>query len=274
MNNSRGLGQWDADITMTQAAARFQDPHRLTNPYDIDPLDLTIYVSCYNEASYILTTLDTTCAAARSVGLSFEIIIIDDGSKDNSREIVRDYIAAHSDENIILRANRINKGLAQNYIDGAFLGRGKYYRLICGDNAEPKETIIKVLSAIGQADIIIPYHESSEGRKALRIFISRSYTALVNVLSGNKLHYYNGLAVHLRYNVMRWNPATSGFGFQAELLCSLFDLGFTYKEIPVVVVETRVGRSNAMTLRNLISVAHTIVEIFSRRLSRYIYPRK
>jgi glycosyltransferase involved in cell wall biosynthesis len=268
---SRGMRRWDADISMTAAAAREQTPERLTNPYDPSPIDLTIFVSCYNEADYIVNTLDTVCAAAREVGRSFEIIVIDDGSKDNSRDIVRDYIAAHPDDQIILRANRNNQGLAQNFIDGAFLGRGKYYRLICGDNSEPKETVVKILSAIGQADIIIPYYTSSDGKGLRREVISKTYTAIINLITGYRLHYYNGLAVHLRHNVMRCHPNTRGFGFQAELLCLLLDLGFTAKEVPMVVVERRVGRSNALTLRNLISVSHTIFEIFARRLSRYIY---
>src|SRR4051812_32979680 len=138
MTPSRGRQQWHADITMSETAKGLHDADRLTEPYE-SPLDLTLYVSCYNEAAYIVETLDTVCAAVREVGLSFELMIIDDCSTDNSRELIRDYITRHPDENIVLRANRFNKGLAQNYIDGAFLGRGKYYRLVCGDHSELKE---------------------------------------------------------------------------------------------------------------------------------------
>src|SRR5215471_16624088 len=131
----------------------------------------------------------------------------------------------------LLRANHVNKGLAQNYVDGAFMGRGKYYRLICGDNSEPKETIVTVLKAIGEADIIIPYYLSNEGKGFRRELISKCYTALINLITGNKIHYYNGLHVHLRHNVMRWHSNTRGFGFQADLPCLLLDLDFSYREI-------------------------------------------
>jgi len=271
MTTSRGFQQWDADVALSDAAAADIEPGRLTNPYDPAALDLTIFVSCYNEAAYIVDTLDTVCAAAREVGLGFEVIIIDDGSKDNSRELVRDYIRRHPQERLILRANRVNKGLAQNYVDGAFLGRGKYYRLICGDNSEPKDTIVTVLRAIGSSDIIIPYYLSNEGKGFRRELISKSYTGLINLITGNKIHYYNGLHVHLRHNVMRWHSNTRGFGFQAELLCLLLDFGFTYREVQVVIEERREGRSNALTLRNFVSVGHTVFEIFVRRLSRWVY---
>ncbi|MEA2879159.1 MAG: hypothetical protein QOF14_4355 [Hyphomicrobiales bacterium] len=256
---------------MSEAAQRLHSTPELTEPYDTCPLDLTLYVSCYNEAEYIVETLDTVRGAVHEIGMSFELIIIDDGSKDNSRELIRDYIARHPDENIVLRANKFNKGLAQNYIDGAFLGRGKYYRLICGDHSEPKESLLKIFQAIGEADMVVPYYTSAEGKGVRREIISKSYTALINLISGHKLHYYNGLPVHLRYNVMRWHPNTRGFGFQAELLCQLLDLGFTYKEVSMIVFERRTGRSNALTFRNAVSVGHTILETFNRRMSRYVY---
>jgi glycosyltransferase involved in cell wall biosynthesis len=271
---SPGRRFWDASITLSAGAAALHDPQRLIAPYDSDPLDLTVFVSCYNEADYIIDTLDTIRRAAQEAGLRCEIIVIDDVSRDNSRELVADYIAAHPDERIILRANRINKGLAQNYMDGAFLGQGKHYRLICGDNAEPFDSILAVFRVVGDADIIVPYYTSSEGKSRRRQLISGAYTGLVNLMTGNRLHYYNGLAVHLRHNVMRWHPNTRGFGFQADILCQLLDLGFSYKEVPIVTVEQRRGRSNALTFRNLISVAHTLSEIAVRRMSNRLYRRQ
>jgi glycosyltransferase involved in cell wall biosynthesis len=273
MKPGAGRQFWDAEITLSAAAAALHDPQRMTSPYDEDPIDLTVFVSCYNEAPYITDTLETVCGAAQEVGLSYEIIVIDDVSSDSSRERVAEFISTHPDERILLRANRYNKGLAQNYLDGAFLGCGKYYRLICGDNAEPRESIVSVLRAIGTADIIVPYYVSSEGKSLRRRLISNSYTRLVNFTTGNHLHYYNGLAVHLRYNVMRWHPNTHGFGFQADILCLLLDLGFTYKEVPIITIEQRKGNSNALTFRNLLSVTHTLIEIANRRLSRHIYGR-
>ncbi len=274
MNSGAGRQFWDAEITLTQAAAQLRDPALMTTPYDSDPLDLTVFISCYNEAEYIIPTIETVIDAARAAGLRHEILVIDDGSRDNSRQLVADFIASHPAENVVLRANRFNKGLAQNYMDGAFLGRGKYYRLICGDNAEPRESILAVLKAIGQADIIIPYYTSSEGKGLRRRLISSTYTAIVNLMTGNRLHYYNGLAVHLRYNVMRWHPNTRGFGFQADILCLLMDLGFSYLEVPIITVEQRRGGSNALTLRNFLSVGHTLVEIANRRISNRVYRRK
>ena len=75
--------------------------------------------------------------------------MVDDCSQDRSSETVKNYIAAHGEDRIMLRTNKVNRGLAQNYLDIAFIGRGKYYRLTCGDDAEPKETMVAVFREIG-----------------------------------------------------------------------------------------------------------------------------
>ena len=261
-----GKNFWAGDITLSRAAESLHTSQTITSPYEGNPIDLTIFVSCYNEEIYIEETLTTITKAMSIVQKTYEIIVVDDGSKDKSVSLVQKFIADHPDVNLILRVNKKNKGLAQNFVDCAFIGRGKYYRLICGDNAEPIETIVSVLKLMGEADMIIPYYVSAEGKSLYRRSVSKLYTTLINIISGNRMHYYNGLQVHLRHNVMRWHPNTRGFGFQAGLVCLLLEIGFTYKEVPCITIEQRGGGGNAITLKNLRSVMHTMVSILMRRL--------
>ena len=46
--------------------------------------------------------------------------------------------------------NPVNKGLGQNFIEASFLGRGEYYRLICGDNVEPADALVEIFKHIGE----------------------------------------------------------------------------------------------------------------------------
>lgn len=262
------------EVVMTPASAELRDAQSVITPGLQEPLDLTVFISCYNEEAYIAATLDVVRKAMAEVGgLKYEIIVIDDCSKDRAPAIVEEYIRANPQERIMLRRNKVNRGLAQNYFDAAFLGRGKYYRLICGDDAEPLDTMVAVFREIGAADMLIPYYVSSEGKSLSRRMISNTYSRLVNLISGFRLHYYNGLAVHLRYNVMRWHPNTRGFGFQADIICMLLDQGFTYKEVPVRTIERKKGDSKALTFKNLLSVTHTLVDIVIRRISNAVYKR-
>lgn len=261
-----------AAVAMTPAAASLHTADDVLMPGARAPLDLTVFVSCYDEAEYIIATIDTVREALNEIDhISYEIIVVDDCSTDRSSAIVSEYIAAHPQERILLRTNRTNRGLAQNYIDVAFVAKGKYYRLICGDNAEPKQTMLAVFQEIGQADMIIPYYVTSEGKSLYRRLLSNAYARIVNLISGFRLHYYNGLAVHLRHNVMRWHPNTRGFGFQADIICMLLDQGFSYKEVPVKTIERRTSGSKALTIKNMLSVTRTLVDLLFRRLANHVY---
>ncbi len=258
-------------IVLSDAARELHSEARLAEPWQGDPIDLTIFVSCYNEQDFVTDTLDAIAEAMSRFDYQYEVLIIDDVSKDNSAAVVERYIAEHPDRRIILKKNGVNRGLAQNYVDGAFLGRGKYYRLICGDNAEPVDTIATVMEKLGQADIILPYYTSFEGKSLFRRTLSKAYSGIINVITGRSIKYYNGLALPLRYNVMRWHPTTRGFGFQAEIMTMLLDDGATCIEVPAVTVELKGGASRALDWRNVVSVSHSVLTIAERRLSNWIY---
>ncbi|HWR98194.1 MAG TPA: glycosyltransferase family 2 protein [Candidatus Methanoperedens sp.] len=237
-----------------------------------DPLqhrhEITVVITCYNEAEFIGDTIDTVVAALRRAGRDFEIIVIDDCSRDNSVAVIEQAFARHPGDNVRLVRNATNQGLACNFVNGAFLGSGKYYRLCCGDNAESLESLVNLFSQVGRADLVIPYQlqENVEGKTFLRKTISRTFTFLVNLISGYRLKYYNALPIYLRYHVMRYPPVTYGFGFQADVITRLLSEGICYAQIDHRSHDRKVGKSTALSLRNLLSVCHTVLEIVFRRV--------
>ena len=232
--------------------------------------DLSLFVACYNEESGIIPTLETLLAALHEAGCSYDITIIDNASLDRSVELIEQFMAENPDVPITLVRNEFNQGLGVNYVEAAFLGRGRYYRAICGDDVESKETLVRVFERLGEADILLTYHADASARPWMRRMISRTYTRLVNLLSGCRIRYYNGLAVLPRYDVMRWHPNSPGFGFQADLVTRLLYIGATCREIPVIPKERTDGKSSALKFKNLCSVAHSLLEIFIRRVGRFL----
>jgi glycosyltransferase involved in cell wall biosynthesis len=228
--------------------------------------DITFFVACYNEEKNILDTLENLRTTMEDMPYTYEIIVVDDGSKDQTASIVRNYQDSHPDMEIELVVNPHNRGLSVNFVEAAFLGRGVYYKLICGDNVDDKESLQATLNRIGEADLIIPYHQEIMGRSWARRNLSRSYTRLVNLLSGQSLHYYNGCAIYRRADVMRWHSRSSGFGFQADLVTRLLMQGATFVEIPIVGRERSGGKSTALTIKNWFSVGRTLISIFTQRL--------
>lgn len=235
---------------------------------------LTFVVPCYNEAPRVSSTLDHIRQACDLAELTrYEILVVDDCSNDNTSEVAEDYIAkTETGSTIQLIKNEVNKGLGRTFADTAFLGSGTYYRLVCGDDTESPETIAAIIGMLGQADVVIPVHPKSvPGKPLFRRLLSWTFTGLVNLISGYRIGYYNGCALLLRYDVMRWSPYS--YGFQADLTTRLLDEGRSYKKVFVHAshVEKSAGES-AIKMRNLLSVGHTLLEIGIRRVRRTLYP--
>ncbi|MFC3227188.1 glycosyltransferase family 2 protein [Marinibaculum pumilum] len=229
-----------------------------------EPIDVTLFIPCLNEAENVVGAIETVSAACRKLGRSYEVLVFDDGSTDGTSEVVQAWQRANPDAPVRLFRNERNRGVARNFVDGAFAARGHHYRLVCGDNIEPPETHEALLSAIGHSDIVIPYFIEIRNRPFFRKVISWLYTRLVNLASGYRLKYYNGCPIYLRRDVMRFHVETSGFGYQAEFLTRLIYEGRSFVEIPLVAYD-REG-SASLNLRNLLSVGHSLMTIMFRRL--------
>ena len=236
-------------------------------------VEITMLVTCFNESEFIVRTLDTVTGALLESGRTFEVIVIDDVSTDDSVEKIREYLANHPCLPISLHVNAKNQGVGNNFIDGAFLGLGEYYRVNDGDCPESRETLLALFGLIGQAELIVPTMANNRlghGRSILRVVLSKSFVALVNLLSGYSIRYYNLSPIFKRYHVMRWPSFTAGLGYQADLVTRILDQGVTYIQVPVQAVEHKGPSSTALTLANLLSAAHTLLEIGLRRLKRSV----
>jgi len=225
--------------------------------------DITLFIPCLNEEKNVVGAIEKVILACGNTGRSFEILVFDDGSTDRTSEVVRDFQDGHPDLPIRLFRRDKNKGLSYNFTDGAFYGKGKYYRCVAGDNYEKLVAHEAILRELDAADIIIPVYKKVENRGIGRTILSKTYTWLANRASGYRIGYYNGFAVYRRWHVMRYSVEGTGFGFQAEIITRLLNEGMTYKEI--YLEATYDGVSKAFTLRNFASVGYSLLKIFLRR---------
>jgi glycosyltransferase involved in cell wall biosynthesis len=242
------------------------EPERPLFPSD---LDISFFVPCYNEEDNVRGALDKLATVASTLGLSYEILVFDDCSKDRTVEVVGAYQREHPAVPVRLVAREVNFGVARNFIEGAFQGRGRYYRLVCGDDIEPIESHLTLARRIGEADMIIPYFTRIEGRPFHRHVISCLYTRLVKLASGHPLRYYNGCPIYRRFDIVRYHVETTGFGYQAELLTRLLHEGRTFVEVPLASMD-RAG-SGSLNLRNFLSVAHSLLKISLRRVRVFLF---
>ena len=236
--------------------------------------DITFFVPCYNEEDNIVSTFENIIGAIAEIGISYEILVVDDGSQDNTAKAIEDYMEVHREIPIVFLKNKNNMGLGRNYVEGAYIGKGRYYMLVNGDNAEPMEAIVAIVQKIDQADMIVPYFGKKDTRKIGRRTVSRIFTALVNLLSGQSMRYYNGPVAHLRYNVMRWHADTDGFGYQVEILTRLLMEGVSWMEVEVPNIDRGHGVTKAFSWKNFLAVGHSLIQVFLRRVRWHCFYSK
>jgi glycosyltransferase involved in cell wall biosynthesis len=259
-----------ADSPPAPVRARFPWEEQLRN----SGIQISLMVPCFNEEENVVGTLNNIRTAVNTLGLAYEVIVIDDCSTDRTSDKVKAYQDQYPEMRIYLHRNETNRGLARNFVDGAFMARGWYYRMVCGDNVEPAEALINVLSHMGKADLIIPFtEEQPAGKSVPRQILSRAFVKIVNLCSGYDIRYYNGLAIYRTFDVLRMHTQSRGFGFQAEIITRMLDDGATYEQIPSISTERSAGKSKAITVHNWLSTGYAIVRIFLNRLRRDVFGR-
>ena len=94
---------------------------------DADQPLVTVIISSYNHETYIAHSIKSVVAQSYK---NLEIIVIDDGSKDRSEQIIRSLAAKYGFIAIV----RENRGLASTLNEGVGLARGKYISFVASDD--------------------------------------------------------------------------------------------------------------------------------------------
>ncbi|MDY4863597.1 MAG: glycosyltransferase family 2 protein [Collinsella sp.] len=116
---------------------------------------VSVIIPSYNAADYIAQTLESVLAQTLT---NIEVIVVDDGSTDNTRNIVADF--ANKDPRLMLveQANQF-AGVARN--NGMSKARGKYLYFLDADDYIESNALEELVNAIEQhgADIAIAKSE-------------------------------------------------------------------------------------------------------------------
>jgi glycosyltransferase involved in cell wall biosynthesis len=221
---------------------------------------ISIIVPAYNEEGNLKATVEGVAGIAVQRFSDYEILIFDDYSVDKTGEIADDLASVNS--HVLVHHNQRNMGFGYNYTKGVELARMEYVMMIPGDNEITDESIGAICDMAGSADIIVPYTVNTEVRPVSRRIISKTFTAIMNVITGLHLRYYNGPCIH-NAGIIKSIPMTTwGYAYMASILARLIRSGHSYLEVGMYLKQRGYGGSKAFKLKNIARVGKTLLDLF------------
>jgi glycosyltransferase involved in cell wall biosynthesis len=219
---------------------------------------ISVIVTAMNEEANLRPTVE---AIVRSVAPRFpvyEVLIIEDGSQDGTREVA----AALAAENPRIRVyhNQVNRGLAYGYRRGLGLATHRYTAWVAGNNLVPPEAFAAIFDQVGDADMVVTYL-LSDGRGRARRILSRAFTVAMNVLFGTRLRYFTGPCVYNTAAAKQVHVISHGSMFVVEILLRLIKAGQSYVQVGIRPLPRSGGASKTFRPRNVVGVAVSILHL-------------
>lgn len=203
-------------------------------------LSYSIIIPAYNESQRIAASLDKILAYTGEQKWLTEIIVVNDGSRDNTSAIVREYAKMHPEVRLI--ENPGNRGKGYSVRNGMSQARGEILLFTDADLSSPIEESKKLFAAIqAGADVAIGsrwlQRELQTERQPLhRQLFGRIFNLLLRIILGLKYKDTQcgykaftrkaALTLFPRQRIERW-------GFDPELLFLSLKYGFQIAEVPV-----------------------------------------
>jgi glycosyltransferase involved in cell wall biosynthesis len=200
----------------------------------------SIIIPAYNEAARIPNTLERVLAFIEVKGWDAEVIVVSDGSTDDTSLVVRKFAARSS--RIILIDNPVNQGKGRSIRDGVRRASGDIILFTDADNSTPIEDADKLIEAIAAgADIAIGSRWANRNLQLLpqplhRRLNGRLYNLLLRSILGLDLKdTQNGFKAFTRAaaKTIFAPQRIPGWGFDAESLYVAQAAGFVVREVPV-----------------------------------------
>ncbi|MBI3600119.1 MAG: glycosyltransferase family 2 protein [Nitrospinae bacterium] len=149
---------------------------------------LSIILPAYNEAGNIPEVLKKIHKVFLTMNLNGEVLIINDGSTDNTGQVAEGFREKYPFLNVI--HHRKNMGLTESLMTGFSNIKGDVIIFLCSDlQSNPEEDIPKLLSGIDEGyDMVVGWRENRGDGKLLA---SKFYNFLSRILFGVTIHDQN-----------------------------------------------------------------------------------
>lgn len=233
---------------------------------------LSVVIPMYNEARHARENLSCliTALGQSLPAEEFEVIAVNDGSKDDTKEIVSAMLAEFS--SLRLCSYEANKGKGGALREGMTAAKGDFVLFTDCDLAYGTEQILHFLKAFeeGRGEVILGSRalaqKGYEGYSLLRRLLSKGYLGLVKLIAGFRysdsqcgIKGFERSAAHRLFGALE----TNGFAFDLEILLAVKEAGLSVYEMPVKII--RHGESTVHPARDAFKMFRDLLRIKKRR---------
>jgi len=155
---------------------------------DTDPLALSIVIPLYNEAENVPPLAEEIRRALDPLGVSYEVVVVDDGSTDSTWQRLEAVRAA--DPRWVLVALRRNFGQTAAMSAGFDHARGEVVVTLDGDLQNDPADIPRLLEFSKDYDVVSGWRRNRQDPLLSRRLPSRLANWLISRVTGVRLHDY------------------------------------------------------------------------------------
>jgi len=241
---------------------------------------LSVIMPAFNEGDNIYGNLRETAACLETLKVPFEIVLVDDGSSDNTISEARR--AAEADSRIILARNYHNLGKGWALKTGFNRCRGEVVAFLDADLDIPPAQMGLLLNKLdsGGFDVVIGsklHPDSQLAYPRYRKLFSLCYYLFIKFLFGLPLKdTQTGIKLYRRSVLAEIFPhiLVKKFAFDIELLALAHYKGFEIAEVPVILDFRRGLRWGRIKLSDIFQILLDTLAIFYRLKILHYYDRE
>ncbi|MGC8977618.1 MAG: dolichyl-phosphate beta-glucosyltransferase [Candidatus Ratteibacteria bacterium] len=204
-------------------------------------MEISVIIPAYNEEKRILKTLQRVYNYFKSKNCNFEIIVVDDGSKDKTFDVVMNFANGRKEIKILKHEKNMGKGAAVK--TGVLSATGDLVLFTDADLSTPIEEFEKLKKSIEKGyDIAIGSRGLKESKIVIpqvwyRRIIGRIFPLLVRLIVINDFRdtqcgfklFKNEVSKKIFKELK-----TDGFAFDVEVLARGKKYGYKIDEVPIV----------------------------------------
>lgn len=146
-------------------------------------MKISLIVPCYNEEESLPIFYDETSRILKGMNCEYELLFIDDGSKDKTFEIVEEL--SQKDPNVYYFSFSRNFGKEAAMYAGFCNATGDYVAVMDADMQDPPALLPDMLAILqsGEYDSVATRRKDREGEPAIRSWFARNFYRIINKVS-------------------------------------------------------------------------------------------